>query len=127
MPDCFSLVQYRTSSGTVNFFHSGTGLTGCRTVRHYGILNHISRFSLKKLKYIIINMTKTKMRNLVTLSLSDTQSSFTCFLMLQAECRNAGIPIKSSVWHHYFTVSFPRLVRHRHSGIVVSPAPLVTD
>jgi hypothetical protein len=38
MPDCISLVRYRTVSGTVSFFHSGTGLTGCWTVRHSGIL-----------------------------------------------------------------------------------------
>jgi hypothetical protein len=35
MPDCISLVQYWIDSGTVSFFHSGTGLTGCRTVRHF--------------------------------------------------------------------------------------------
>jgi hypothetical protein len=40
--------------------------------------------------------------------------------MLFEECRNAGIPIKSSVRHRYFTVSFMGLVLHRHSGIVVS-------
>jgi hypothetical protein len=37
IPDCISLVRYRTGSGTVSFFHSGTGLTGCRTVRHSSI------------------------------------------------------------------------------------------
>ncbi len=38
MPDRVSLVPYRTCSGIVSFFQSGTGLTGCRTVRHSGIL-----------------------------------------------------------------------------------------
>ncbi len=33
--------------------------------------------------------------------------------MSQIESRNVGIPIKRSVRHRYFTVSFPRLVRHR--------------
>jgi hypothetical protein len=37
IPDCVSLVWYRTCSGIVSFFQSGTGLTGCRTVRHSGI------------------------------------------------------------------------------------------
>jgi hypothetical protein len=37
MPDCVSLVQYRTCSGIVTFFQSGTGLTGCRTLWHSGI------------------------------------------------------------------------------------------
>ncbi len=37
MPDCVSLVRYRTCSGIVSFFQSGTGLTGCRRVRHSSI------------------------------------------------------------------------------------------
>ncbi len=37
MPDRVNLVRYRTCSGIVSFFQSGTGLTGCRTVRHSGI------------------------------------------------------------------------------------------
>jgi hypothetical protein len=36
MPDCLSLVRYRTGSGTVSLFHSG--LTGCRTVWYSAIL-----------------------------------------------------------------------------------------
>ncbi len=47
--------------------------------------------------------------------------------MLFEECRNAGILKKSSVRHRYFTVSFLGLVRHQHSGIVVSPVSLVKD
>ncbi len=38
MPDSISLVQYRTGSGAISFFHFGTALTGCWTVRHSGIL-----------------------------------------------------------------------------------------
>jgi hypothetical protein len=37
IPDCVGLVRYWTCSGIVSFFHSGTGLTRCRTVRHSGI------------------------------------------------------------------------------------------
>jgi hypothetical protein len=37
MPDCVSLVRYWTGFGIVSFFQSGTGLTGCRTVRHFYI------------------------------------------------------------------------------------------
>jgi hypothetical protein len=37
MPGCVSLVRYRTCLGIVSLFHSGTGLTGYRTVRHSGI------------------------------------------------------------------------------------------
>jgi hypothetical protein len=37
MPDCVSLVRYRTGFGIVSFFQSGTGLTGCPTVRQSGI------------------------------------------------------------------------------------------
>jgi hypothetical protein len=37
MPDCVSLVRYRTCSGIVSFFQSGTELTGCWTVRHSGM------------------------------------------------------------------------------------------
>ncbi len=37
MPDCVSLVWYQTCSGIVNFLHSGTGLTGCRTFQHSNI------------------------------------------------------------------------------------------
>ncbi len=34
MPTYGWLVWYRTCSGIVSFFHSGIGLTGCRTVQH---------------------------------------------------------------------------------------------
>jgi hypothetical protein len=37
MLDCVGLVRYRACSDIVSFFHPGTGLTGCRTVRHSGI------------------------------------------------------------------------------------------
>jgi hypothetical protein len=40
MLDYVSLVRYRTRSGIVSFFQFGTGLTGCRTVRHSGIYTH---------------------------------------------------------------------------------------
>jgi hypothetical protein len=43
MPDCLSLVRYRICSGIVSFFQSGTGLTGCRTVRLSGILKNFKR------------------------------------------------------------------------------------
>jgi hypothetical protein len=59
--DCISLVRYLTCSGIASFFHSATGMTGCQTGRHSGISNRISRFSLKKLKYIIMNMTKRRL------------------------------------------------------------------
>ncbi len=37
------------------------------------------------------------------------------------------MPIKSSVRHRQFSVKLQRLVRYRHTGIMVSPVPLVTD
>ncbi len=37
MPDCVSLVRYRTWSGIVSFFQSGIGLTGCQMVRYSDI------------------------------------------------------------------------------------------
>jgi hypothetical protein len=40
MPDCVSLVRYRTCPGIVSSVHSGTGLIGCRTVRHSSIYTH---------------------------------------------------------------------------------------
>jgi hypothetical protein len=42
MTDCVSLVQYRTCSGIVSFFQSGTGLTGCRTVQHSSISIYVN-------------------------------------------------------------------------------------
>jgi hypothetical protein len=39
MPDCVALFRYRTSSGIVNHFQSGTGLIGCRMVRHSGVIS----------------------------------------------------------------------------------------
>jgi hypothetical protein len=36
MPDCATLFRYRIVSGIVSFFQSGTGLTGCRTIRYSG-------------------------------------------------------------------------------------------
>ncbi len=41
MPDCVSLVRYRTCSVILRFFQSGTGLTRCRTVRHSGISTYM--------------------------------------------------------------------------------------
>jgi hypothetical protein len=41
MPDCVSLVWYCTCFGIVSIFHSGTRLTGCRTVRHFYIYMYI--------------------------------------------------------------------------------------
>jgi hypothetical protein len=43
MPDCDSLVRYRTCPGIVNSIHSGTGLTKCWTVRHFCIYVHAHR------------------------------------------------------------------------------------
>ncbi len=61
----------------------------------------------------------------------DTQHSFdnaACIRTMDMHgCRNAGMPIKCPVQHRWFSVSLPLLVRHRHSGIMVSPEPLVTD
>jgi hypothetical protein len=37
VPDWVFLFRYRTGSSIGIFVHSGTGLTGCRTVRHSGI------------------------------------------------------------------------------------------
>ncbi len=37
VPDWVPLFRYRTGSGIRIFVHSGTGLTGCQTVRHSGI------------------------------------------------------------------------------------------
>jgi hypothetical protein len=34
MPDCITLILYRVGSGIVIDFQSGTGLTGCWTIRH---------------------------------------------------------------------------------------------
>ncbi len=102
MPDCVGLVQYRTCSGIVSFFHSGTGLTGCRTVRHLYIYTYT---------YICICS--------MDLFMQHRSRQWTCI--------NGGLPIKSSVRHRQFSVSLQRLVRHRHSGIMVSPVPLVTD
>jgi hypothetical protein len=47
--------------------------------------------------------------------------------MLQIECQNAGIPKKVQTGIIILPLIFLRLFRHRHSGIVVSPVPLVTD
>jgi hypothetical protein len=40
MPDCAGLVRYWIGPGIVSFFNSGTGLIGCRTVRHSSIYKH---------------------------------------------------------------------------------------
>jgi hypothetical protein len=37
LPDCVALFRYRTGRGIVSFIQSGTGLTGCRTIRHSGM------------------------------------------------------------------------------------------
>ncbi len=38
--DWFTLFRYRTDSGIDISFNSGTGLTGCRKVRHSGTLKN---------------------------------------------------------------------------------------
>jgi hypothetical protein len=43
IPDCAGLVRYWIGPGIVIFFHSGTGLIACRTVRHSGIFKHAHR------------------------------------------------------------------------------------
>ncbi len=40
VPDWIPVFRHRTASGIGIFIHSGTGLTGCRTFRHSGILKH---------------------------------------------------------------------------------------
>ncbi len=45
----------------------------------------------------------------------------------QWPCMDAGMPTKSSVRHQKFSFSLQGLIRHQHSGIMVSPVPLVTD
>ncbi len=42
-------------------------------------------------------------------------------------CTDARMPMKSSVRHRKFSISLYCFVRHHHSGIMVSPVPLVTD
>ncbi len=46
MRDCVSLVQYWTCPGIVGSVLSGTGLIGCRTVRHSGIYTHVHEHAL---------------------------------------------------------------------------------
>jgi hypothetical protein len=46
LPDCVSLVRYRTCSGIVSSVHSNTGLIGCWTVQHSGIYTHAHKHLL---------------------------------------------------------------------------------
>ncbi len=46
MLDFIGLVQYRTSPGIISFFHSGTRLIGCWTVRHSSIFTHAHAWTL---------------------------------------------------------------------------------
>jgi hypothetical protein len=49
MPDCAALFRYRIAFVIVSFFQSGTGLTGCRTIRYSGtaVLRNFHNFSQK--------------------------------------------------------------------------------
>ncbi len=51
---------------------------------------------------------------------------YSCYVMLKihSKCRNAR---KNSIRHRHFYRYVTASVRHRHSGIRVSPVPLVTD
>jgi hypothetical protein len=49
MPDCAALIRYRKSSDIVRLFQSGTGLSGCWTIRHSGS----PFFNFEKLTLII--------------------------------------------------------------------------
>jgi hypothetical protein len=44
-----------------------------------------------------------------------------------SKCRNTGMPEKCQSGIVSFTVSPAASVRHRHSGIYLSPVPLITD
>jgi hypothetical protein len=43
VPDWVSLFRYRNGTGIGIYFHSGSGLTGCRTVRRCSILKDCTR------------------------------------------------------------------------------------
>ncbi len=129
MPDCVSLVWYRTCSSIVSFFQSGTGLTTCQTVQHFYIyvpwlwhehaaLTWTCNMDMD-LQYGHGHAAWTWTRN--TASVMQHGSG-------QWTCMDAGMPIKSSVQPCYFSVSLQCLVWHRHSGgIMVSLVLLVTD
>jgi hypothetical protein len=101
MPDCVSLVRYRTFSAVVSFFQSGTGLTGCWTVRHSSISIYV---------YMDIDIDMDMQHGhghaLWTWTCSmgmDTQHNFdnaACICTMDMHgCRNADKKKKSSVRH----------------------------
>jgi hypothetical protein len=83
VPNWISLFRYRTGSGIGIFVHSGTGLTGCRTVRHLkkGYTRHVhtagcgNGYTLQVLRQLLM----------VFFLLCDIEKSYV----------NAGLPEKS--------------------------------
>ncbi len=122
MPDYISLVQYRTCSDIVTFFQSGTGLTGCRTVRHFYVYVH-GPWTLTWACSIDMDMQHRHGHGH-----RHAAQIWSCSMDLDnGHAWMPGMPIKSSVRYHQFSVSSQWLVRHRRSGIMVSPLPLVIN
>jgi hypothetical protein len=94
LPDCVSLVRYRTCSGIVSFFHSGPGLTGCWTVQYSGI----SMYGI--CTWTLTWTWKCSMDMDIQHGHGHAARIWSCNLDLQLTCIDAGMPIKSSVWHH---------------------------
>ncbi len=131
MPDCASLVRYRTCSGIVSFFQSGTGLTGCQTVWH-------SDISIYKYMDIDMDMQHGHGHALWTWTCSmgmDTQHSFdnvACIWTMDMHgCRNANKKFSpaSLVFCLFSMLSPASAFRHRGQsgtashGLVVSACP----
>jgi hypothetical protein len=136
MPDWVSLVRYRTCFGIVSFFQSGTGLTGCRTVRHSGISIYMSMdidMDMKHWHWMQQHAAWTCTCSMDMDMDMDTQHGFVyaawTWTVHMHGCTDAGMP--ECRWKAQSgidsSVSLYCLVRHRHSGIMVSPVPLVTD
>ncbi len=124
LPDCLGLIRYRTCPGIVSFFYSGTGLIGCRTVRHSGIYTHEHALAHAHTPM----MCSMNMDRIMDVQHGHEAWTWTCTMDMEMEkhhgCRNADKQFSpaSLVFRQFITLS-----PHRHSGIVVSLVLLVTD
>ncbi len=106
----------RAGSGIDIFVCSSTGLTDCRTVRHSGIESTLDVQGESPSTFKIQEGGKG-----YTVEVHKQLPLVLALLRVNLACR------KNLVRHRHFSSQSTASVRHRHSGLRVNQAPLVTD
>ncbi len=132
MPDCVTLVRYRTCSGIISFFQSGTGLTGCQRSGIPAFL-YICTWTLTWTCSIDMDMQHGHGHALWIWTCSmgmDTQYSFdnaACIWTMDMHgCRNADKKFSpaSLVFRQFTTLSPASAFRHHGQSGTASHGPV---